>query len=156
MSTKHTELVLLSTLAIVCSCQHVPRPNVVVDTTLSYSVEARRVIIDSTVIMPPSRVSPRAASLRLVPERISLRVGDTVDVDNAVRVFVLDSTAASLGRLPVYDSRMMPGAAVLAGLGLIAGRKPGVSELLISFPRRQWFGRSDPPPTARLRIEVRD
>jgi hypothetical protein len=113
------------------------------------------VIVDSTAIMPPSRVASRAASIQLVPEGISLRVGDTVDVDASVRVFVIDSTGASLGRLPVYDSSMMPGAAVLVGLGRVAGRQPGVSKLLIGFPRSQWRGRRDAPPAAILRIEVR-
>jgi hypothetical protein len=152
---RYTQLVLLSAAAITCACHHARRANVDADTSVSYSIEARRAIIDSTAIMPPSRVAPRAASIQLVPQGISLRVGDTVDVDSAVHVFVIDSTGASLGRLPVYDSRMTPGAAVLIELGRVAGLQPGVSELLIGFPRSQWRGRRDPPPTARLRIEVR-
>ena len=154
---RRKETVLIATAAVVCACHHVQTVSVGMDSTrVTYSIQGRRVMnVDSTAIMPPSRVAARAASILLAPERISLRVGDTVDVDSAVRVFVLDSTGTSLGRLPVYDSMMTPGAAVLAGLGQVAGLQPGVSELVIRFPRTQWLGRSDPPPTARLRIEVR-
>lgn len=160
VSQSHHRSTFAVALAVVAAvaCHRAAQPTVGAQPRhVAYSIEGRVVRIDSSMISPMklATLAPRVAALRLEPTTIALRVGDTVDVNSTVHVLAIDSTGASLGRIPVYDSRMMPGAAVLVGIGAVAGRRPGTSELVIGFPSMQW-GRSDAPPTAVLVIEVRD
>lgn len=118
--------------------------------------EVVRPLIDEIPRRDLPQVAARIARLRLEPEALMLRIGDTVSVRDSVRVLAIDSAGISIGRLPVYDSYLLPGAAVLVGPQRVAGREAGVSELQISFPRVLWGTREAPRPTVTLRIEVRD
>ena len=121
-------------------------------------LEAQKVLLESNDISPGrlASVAAHLASLRLEPATLALRVGDTVVIRDRVQVLAIDSAGASLGRLPVYDSRLWPGAAALAGIDRVAARHPGVSRMEISFPCTLWRGRTDPCPMVDLQIEVRD
>jgi hypothetical protein len=121
-------------------------------------LEAHVATIDSSEIPREDRpeLAAHVAGLRLEPASIALRVGDTVLIRDRIRVLVIDSAGASLGRLPIYDSRLGPGAVAMIGFGQLTALRPGTSEFEIRFPRLFWRGRDDPPPMARLRIDVHE
>ena|SRR5690348_9363910 len=124
--------------------------------SVTYGIERQELVRDTPVSGNLYRMALHVTSLRIVPQTISMHTTDTVQLDSVVRLFALDSTGAVLGNVPVYDTKMSPGAAVLAPLGRVVGVRSGTNQLLITFPRLLWHGRSGQPPSARIRIEVHD
>lgn len=105
-------------------------------------------------------IAPRVASVRALPPVLYLRVGDTLTLTDTLRLMVLDSSGAELGRLVEVGKHMVPGAAMFVfctgqGLG-VTGRYAGKSIMRLEFPRVSWVGRSDSLPGADLRIVVTD
>lgn len=101
-----------------------------------------------------ARVTPRIATLRAVPERVELRMGERLRFD-ALRVTALDSAGAVLATLPVFDAGMDPGAAALDEEGGVTAHHPGESELRVWVSMYTQNGGRGDSPAATVRIVVR-
>ncbi len=98
----------------------------------------------------------RLSRLQLVPDSVTLRVGDTLDLMR-IAVSATDSAGYVLGRLPIFDFGPMSGsAAAVGGFMRVVARAPGVSRLRVALPAPYWTDSSRPRPEAYLRIGVVD
>lgn len=96
-------------------------------------------------------IAPRVAGLVATPSVISLSEGEGFDLENLV-IQAFDSTGALLGRLRIYDKRLVPAAARLDGHGIVLGLRPGSAMLLVSYPRA--LAGSHAGASARLAVPV--
>ncbi len=102
-----------------------------------------------------STTARRVARLRATPAELRIKLGDTLNLREVLRVLVLDSTGRSLGSLPVMDTRVVnPGAVRLDGVSRVAGVSEGEAMLRIGFPQRLWTARSDSAPHVDVRVRV--
>lgn len=95
----------------------------------------------------------RWRGLRVEPESLVMRIGDTVDMAT-LRVLAVDSAGGALGRLQVYDRSLTPGAALLTGYSRITAIGHGVG-LLIIRPQGAMWDAARPRPAVHVRIVVR-
>ena len=135
-----------------------PRPSAPAVSAASTRTESYSsvIVVAQDEIRPDTlgRIGNRVGALRTEPTVLHLRVGDTISLTRQVRVVVLDSAGAVLGRTPVYDIQMLPGAAALAEGRRIVGRSVGESRLTIHFPSMAWPGAADARPATVLLIQV--
>lgn len=105
-----------------------------------------------------SRVADRVAAIVAEPAALRVAVGDTIRLDDAIRVAAVDDAGARVGGLAIFDYALQPGAAMLVhdadGRTGIVGRSPGVATLRIHFPRYAWQGDGDARPALDVRVTV--
>lgn len=99
-------------------------------------------------------IVPRVAALVATPNMLSLRVGDTLSLGKALRIVAFDSSGAPLGQLAFYDRDLSTGAARFEGPAQVVGVRAGTGLLRLSFPRRHWTSRADPPAAVAIPITV--
>jgi hypothetical protein len=127
------------------------------------STGVHRTVVRGTVRLPEGMMTPDAAkalgsrfvAARVIPDSVDLRVGDTLSF-TTIQLVAIDSTGAILGRLPIFDTRMPAGAAVLVLFRGARGGRPGVSTMTLGVPRPFWYRTDQAPPAAQLRINVHD
>lgn len=98
-----------------------------------------------------AEVVPRIAALRVEPAEIVLVPGQRFALDS-LRVIAFDAEGRELGRLPVFDRWMEPGAAAL-DMGEIAARRQGESLLILTPPLWDQYGRGR-SPSAQVPVHV--
>ena len=120
-----------------------------------------RTVVRGTMRVPDGFMTPDAAKalgsrfvgVRLVPDSVAIRVGDTLLFDR-VALLAVDSSGRVLGRLPIFNTRMPAGAAEILLFRGALGDHPGLSVMTIGVPHPFW-GRADaPPPAGQLKISV--
>jgi hypothetical protein len=99
-------------------------------------------------------LAPRVRAIQLEQGATTIAPGDTFSIFR-FPIRLLDSTGATLGRTRIYDFGMKEGAAAMQPPPIVRGIRAGESQMHISFARRMWVGRSDPPAETFLRITVR-
>jgi len=146
---RRSTYVLIAVGALATAACHAPRK-------LEHVLVAEPVIPSADELSPAetATLAPRIARLRLMPDSIVLAPGEVYGYA-MLQVVALDSAGAVLGRLRVYDTAMEPGAAVLLGGRELQGVHPGVSELVVRFPRALWTGSGDPPAPVKVRVIVK-
>jgi hypothetical protein len=97
---------------------------------------------------------PVVKSIRAEPTAITIRVGQTVQL-STINVIVTDSSGKDRGRLIGFDFSSLKGQPAEAIPRQIVGKRPGNAVLTIHYPQTVWKGRSDPPPAATVKIEVK-
>lgn len=154
-----TRRFLLLTLASLAGCSSRggtsrPQPQTgEVVTTIPFEPPAAGAEPMLTAALPPA-----AAGVRLVPDSVVLRVGDTLGL-RSVRLLAVDSSGAILGRLPLFDVSSgpmggAPRAIRISGFMEIVAARAGRDSIMLGVPAFQWQN-SGPAPRAPLRIIVR-
>lgn len=140
-------LVALASSACASSSEEGTTTQIVVGRTVQRGPEAPDVIPRSSF----ATVIPRIAALRVHPAEIVLVPGQRFALDS-LRVTAFDAEGRELGRLPVFDRRMEPGAAVL-DMGWVAARRQGESLLILTPSLWEQYGRGR-SPSAQVPVHV--
>lgn len=101
-------------------------------------------------------VAARVSSLCVEPPRVEIRVGDTLSLESVV-VIVYDSLGKTIGRLRAFDSALLSRAHLTPTADATrryVATSAGPAEMVLTFPKRRWAGRNDPPASAHLYIQI--
>ncbi|MEO7043144.1 MAG: hypothetical protein ABI035_12855 [Gemmatimonadaceae bacterium] len=101
-----------------------------------------------------SAVTAAARSLRLDPDSVLLRVGESYDL-NRVRVYALDDATRVLGWYIMVNRSIPYGVIQGVADGRIVAARPGRDSVTERAPMWDEFGGVGPVPTAYLRFIVR-
>jgi hypothetical protein len=147
---------LLLSLLVVCGCSSRQPAAQLVD-----RLPTRAFTTTDTVPMEEAGsasvdpLPPRVAGLRLIPDSVVLRVGDTLDL-RTVQVLVVDSAGGTVRRLRFYNHGSPPGAIRMVQMMRVAAAHPGTGVVGIEVPAFQWQVAGRPAPRAELRVIVRE
>ena len=128
------------------------------DTTHTYHTVERGVMRVPDGMMTPAdtkALGPRFVALRVIPDSVSIRVGDTLAFDS-IRLVAVDSAGRILGRLPVFDTRMEGTSARLLLFRGVTGVGPGVTLVVFDVPRPFWFRGDSARPVTQLKVSVHE
>jgi hypothetical protein len=109
-------------------------------------------------MMTPNDVralGPRFVGVRVIPDSVSLRVGDTLAFDS-IRLVAVDSAGRILGRLPIFDTHMNGSSARLLLFRGLAAVRSGLTLVLFPVPRPFWFQADSTRPVTQLRVSVHE
>jgi hypothetical protein len=99
-------------------------------------------------------VAGRVRALRATPASITMRVGQTIELDS-VRVFAIDANGRDIGRIRAFDFGIKPNEPATAVPRKVMGVRPGITTLRVSYPTAPWGRRPGERPAATVRIVVK-
>ena len=134
-------LFLLFVLASACAAQK-PR-------TAKPSAPVRNISVQEL----PALVS-RVRSLRATPATLTLRIGQTIDLDS-IHVVAMDADGHDIGRLPAFDFGIKPGDPASVVPRTIKGDRVGETTLTVRYPSSAWGKRLEVRPSTTVHIVVR-
>lgn len=99
-------------------------------------------------------VASRVYRLRATPSTITMRVGQTVELDS-IKVTAIDGLGHVIGRLHAFDFGIKPGEPVSVVPRHMIGTRAGTTELTVRYPRSAWGARTAPRPFVTVRVVVK-
>jgi hypothetical protein len=98
-------------------------------------------------------LSTRIRTLRAVPTRISMHVGQTIDLDS-IRVIAVDADGHDVARLPGFDFVIKPGEAVSVVPRTLRAERVGEATLTVRYPNAAWGKRIEVRPSTTVHLVV--
>jgi hypothetical protein len=99
-------------------------------------------------------VADKVHSLRATPTTITMRVGQTIQLDS-VRVYAVDANGHDIGRLRAFNFGIRNGEPATIVPRQFTGVRPGTTQLRVSYPSAPWGNRTGQRPAAIVKIVVK-